>query len=86
MTRRRREMTDIIAAAGIVLLVIYLFGIAVGMIVTACVSFHHDPLKGRAPDSTCAGTRRLVGVGMRDARSGQSADHPETQHEPGRRP
>lgn len=64
-------MHGISAVAGVALLIIFLFGIFLGIVVIASISFNRDTLKGAPPDSASGGTRWLVGMRRRDCRPGQ---------------
>lgn len=64
-------MHGISAVAGVALLIIFLFGIFLGIVVIASISFNRDPLKGAPPDSASGGIRWLVGMRRRDCRPGQ---------------
>ena len=70
-------MNGIGAVAGVALLIIFLFGIFLGIVVIASISFNRDSLKGTPPDSASSGTRWLVGVSRRDHQPGQLPPSPE---------
>ena len=62
-----------IGAVGVALLITFLFGIFLGIVVIASISFNRDPLKGTPPDSASGGTRWLVGMSRRDHQPGPSS-------------
>ena len=76
-------MTGADAVAGTAFLVIFLFGVLLGVLVIVSRSSNREDkcksLKGKPPDAACGGTRRLVGVGRRDNRRRQSVQPPTTR-------
>ena len=82
-------MNGIDAAAGVMLLVVFLFAVMLGVVAIASRSINredkHRTLKGAPPDRASGGTRRLVGVGRRDMGLGYApGHHPGEEDDPGR--
>jgi hypothetical protein len=74
-------MSGGIAVAGIVLFVIFLFGVLFGVLVIVSRAFNREDrrksLRGTPPDAACSGTRWLVGVSRRDYQQGDYSQRPE---------
>jgi hypothetical protein len=76
------------AAAGSLLLYIFICGILIGIFALVCWASNREDsqhsLKRNPPGNVSGGVRRVVGVGRREGRFGQSPRWPGDQPEQGR--